>query len=313
MGVGEERRLDHLLDPLVLAAGEDLGRRPPAAWSVVEGGPWALRWRSSGVIGLGLASRIVARPSTRRPARGSGVAAPRPPAGERAAADATIAPSAGSETTTSRAGAGALALALALALAGLLLGDDEAAAAAADPDPDEGEGATPAAAVGPGDEASADAAAQELARRAAAEAQERCDAGDFDAAIGLWSTLLADVPRSPELAPLRVSFLLAIVDAHERAFESDRDPRRLRVAIELLDRYLGELDPSDDENRVAVEARRRALASRPEASGAATSGPASTTPARGARRRRPATSAASPGAGRSPAARWSASASAASR
>jgi len=109
-----------------------------------------------------------------------------------------------------------------------------------------------------------DEALLESTRRSAA-AQERCDAGDFDGAIALWSELLAEVSPTPEQAPRRASILLAIVDAHERAYVAERDPRRLRVAIELLDHYLGELAPTDDENRVAVEARRSALVQRLEA------------------------------------------------
>ncbi len=111
---------------------------------------------------------------------------------------------------------------------------------------------------------SEDEALLESTRRSAA-AQVRCDAGDFDGAIALWSELLAEVSPTPEQAPRRASILLAIVDAHERAYVAERDPRRLRVAIELLDHYLGELAPTDDENRVAVEARRSALVLRLEA------------------------------------------------
>ncbi|MEZ4384369.1 MAG: hypothetical protein R3A79_23765 [Nannocystaceae bacterium] len=132
-------------------------------------------------------------------------------------------------------------------------------------------------------EVATDAAVLEITQRSA-DAQARCDAGDYDGAIALWSELLAEVPRTAEQAPRRASFLLAIVDAHEWAYLADRDPRRLRVAIELIDRYLGELAPTDDENRVAVEARRQGLVARLAASsggvasGADDSGPRAPTP-----------------------------------
>ncbi len=96
-------------------------------------------------------------------------------------------------------------------------------------------------------------------------AQAAFDAGDYDGAIGRWSALLDQVPRTAAYAAQRASLLLAIVGAHERAFAEQRDPMRLRAAIDLLDAYLGDLDPQDDENRVAVEGRRRALAAQLEA------------------------------------------------
>ncbi len=130
-----------------------------------------------------------------------------------------------------------------------------------DPEPEGAELQGGARPVSVGDE---NAALLESTRRSA-EAQARCDAGDFDGAIALWSELLREVSPTPEQAPRRASILLAIVDAHERAYVAELDPRRLRVAIELLDRYLGELAATDDENRVAVEARRDALALRLEA------------------------------------------------
>jgi len=110
-------------------------------------------------------------------------------------------------------------------------------------------------------EADVDAQAEALAEigQRSAAAQARCDAGDFDGAIRLWNELLAEVPRSSEQAPRRASFLLAIVDAHERAYLAEHDPQRLQVAVALLDHYLGELSPTDDENRVVVERRRAAL------------------------------------------------------
>lgn len=108
-------------------------------------------------------------------------------------------------------------------------------------------------------EATDEAAFSGITQRSVA-AQARFDAGDFDGAISLWSELLEEVLRTPEQAPRRASFLLAIVDAHEQAYIAGGDPRRLRVAIELLDRYLGELAPTDDENRVVVEARRASIA-----------------------------------------------------
>lgn len=133
-------------------------------------------------------------------------------------------------------------------------------------------------------EVAEDVAPLEITQRSVA-AQARFDAGDFDGAITLWSELLEEVLRTPEQAPRRASFLLAIVDAHEQAYIAGGDPRRLRVATELLDRYLGELAPTDDENRVVVEARRASIArileevpSERESGGADDVGPIETPP-----------------------------------
>ncbi|MEZ4449789.1 MAG: hypothetical protein R3B09_09925 [Nannocystaceae bacterium] len=130
-------------------------------------------------------------------------------------------------------------------------------AASADPDP----AGEPTLGPVDGEDAEVDIVAMEVGRRTA-EAQALADAGDYDGAIALWSHLMTTIPRTAAYAPRRASLLLAIVDAHERAYAAEHDPSRLRVAIDLLDRYLGELDPTDDENRIAVEGRRRALAAR---------------------------------------------------
>jgi len=107
-----------------------------------------------------------------------------------------------------------------------------------------------------------DPSALERAAAAAQAAQERYDAGDFDAAISLWSEVLMGLPRTAAQAPRRASLVLAIAGALERAYLDQRDPMRLRAALDLLDAYLGDLDPADDENRGMVEERRRALAAR---------------------------------------------------
>lgn len=110
--------------------------------------------------------------------------------------------------------------------------------------------------------AAADPSVEDDAVAAARAAQERYDAGDFDAAITLWSGLLEGLPRTAAQAPRRASLVLAIAEALERAYIDQRDPMRLRAALDLLDSYLGDLDPADDENREMVEERRRALAER---------------------------------------------------
>jgi hypothetical protein len=95
-----------------------------------------------------------------------------------------------------------------------------------------------------------------------AEGQAHRDAGDLDGAIDRWQRALAVLPVTQATAHRRAGLVLAIAAAHAGLYDRGGDVKELRAALEVLDGYLAGLDPTDDENRVAVEARRAALADR---------------------------------------------------
>lgn len=94
----------------------------------------------------------------------------------------------------------------------------------------------------------------------AAEGQARRDAGDLDGAIERWQRALASLPVTQATAHRRAGLVLAIAGAHEGLFERGGGAKELQLALWVLDEYLAGLDPTDDENRVAVEQRRAAIA-----------------------------------------------------
>ena len=96
----------------------------------------------------------------------------------------------------------------------------------------------------------------------AAEGQARRDAGDLAGAIERWQQALASLPVTQATAHRRSGLVLAIAAAHEERFERGGEAKELRAALEVLDGQLAGLDPTDDENRVAVELRRTAVAGR---------------------------------------------------
>ena len=93
----------------------------------------------------------------------------------------------------------------------------------------------------------------------ASAAQDRLAAGEVDEALALWRRAYALLPRSLGYAQRRAAVALAIAGAEEAAFRAGDDPGRLRAGIAALDTYLAGLDPTDDENRAAVEGRRATL------------------------------------------------------
>ena len=98
----------------------------------------------------------------------------------------------------------------------------------------------------------------EEATRWTAEGQRRRTAGDLDGAIDAWHRATGALPVTQATAHRRAGLALAIATAHA---ETAR-PERLQRAIAVLDAYLADLDPTDDENRGAVEQRRAELAAR---------------------------------------------------
>ncbi|HEY0137460.1 MAG TPA: hypothetical protein VGB85_25425 [Nannocystis sp.] len=100
----------------------------------------------------------------------------------------------------------------------------------------------------------------EEATRWTAEGQRRRTAGDLDGAIEAWQRATAVLPVTQATAHRRAGLALAVAAAHAEAARAR--PERMRRAIAVLDAYLAGLDPTDDENRVAVEQRRAELAAR---------------------------------------------------
>lgn len=94
----------------------------------------------------------------------------------------------------------------------------------------------------------------------AAEGQARRDAGDLAGAIDRWQQALAALPVTQATAHRRAGLVLAIAGAHEAQYERGREAKELQRALWVLDEHLAGLDPTDDENRVAVERRRAAVA-----------------------------------------------------
>lgn len=103
----------------------------------------------------------------------------------------------------------------------------------------------------------ADAAAGWIAR-----AQQQRAQGELDGAIESWQRALAALPVTQATAYRRAGLALAIAAAHAEAAQQRGAPERLRAALAVLDAYLAALDPTDDENRVAVEQYRADLAAR---------------------------------------------------
>lgn len=95
-----------------------------------------------------------------------------------------------------------------------------------------------------------------------AEGQARRDAGDAAGAIDRWQQALAALPVTQATAHRRAGLVLSIADAREDRFAATGEVRELRAALAAIDGYLAGLDPTDDENRGAVEQRRAELAAR---------------------------------------------------
>lgn len=121
----------------------------------------------------------------------------------------------------------------------------------------------------------------EAATRWTAEGQRRRGVGDLDGAIAAWQQAIAALPVTQATAYRRAGLALAIATAHAEAARAR--PERLAQALAVLDAYLAGLDPTDDENRVAVEQRRAELAARLAPAPALVASPAPT-PARSDRR-----------------------------
>ncbi|MCA9693454.1 MAG: hypothetical protein KC636_27915 [Myxococcales bacterium] len=139
--------------------------------------------------------------------------------------------------------------------------------------PAAGEGETPWDAVWEDARASADAGELALSDEDAAllKRQERVgalmergrahlDAGELHEAISRWREAYALVPEPPGFAHQRAVIVLAIVGVYERLHERDGELGPLRAASGLIDDYLGDVAPSDVENRATVEAARRRVA-----------------------------------------------------
>lgn len=95
-----------------------------------------------------------------------------------------------------------------------------------------------------------------------AEGQARRDAGDTAGAIDRWQQALAALPATQATAHRRAGLVLAIAAAHETRFARSGEARELEAALATFDGYLAGLDPTDDENRVAVEQRRTEVAAK---------------------------------------------------
>lgn len=122
-----------------------------------------------------------------------------------------------------------------------------------------GDAAAPELSPGPGSSAdSRPAPGSEAATRWTAEGQRRRSAGDLDGAIAAWQQAIAALPVTQATAHRRAGLALAIATGHAEA--AGARPERRVQAIAVLDAYLAGLDPTDDENRVAVEQRRAELA-----------------------------------------------------
>ena len=143
-----------------------------------------------------------------------------------------------------------------------------------------GEGAVMEMSPGTGsqaDQASArPAPGAEAATRWTAEGQRRRGVGDLDGAIAAWQQAIAALPVTQATAHRRAGLALAIATAHAEAARAR--PERLVQALAVLDAYLAGLDPTDDENRVAVEQRRAELAARLAPVAAAAAAPAPVSP-----------------------------------
>ena len=110
--------------------------------------------------------------------------------------------------------------------------------------------------------ASEDAAIGDQAAQLAVAAQRRFERGDVAGAIARWQQALAAVPVTQANAHRRAGLTLAIAAAHVELAVGSAAQRHLRAALEVLDAHLAALDPTDDENRVAVEQRRAELSAR---------------------------------------------------
>ncbi|MBL9106265.1 MAG: hypothetical protein JNL82_35410 [Myxococcales bacterium] len=95
-----------------------------------------------------------------------------------------------------------------------------------------------------------------------AEGQARRDAGDTAGAIDRWQQALAALPATQATAHRRAGLVLAIAAAHDVRFARTGAARELEAALLTIDGYLAGLDPTDDENRVAVEQRRAEVAAK---------------------------------------------------
>lgn len=95
-----------------------------------------------------------------------------------------------------------------------------------------------------------------------AEGQARRDAGDTAGAIDRWQQALAALPATQATAHRRAGLVLAIAAAHDERFARTGAARELEAALLTIDGYLAGLDPTDDENRVAVEQRRAEVAAK---------------------------------------------------
>ncbi len=92
------------------------------------------------------------------------------------------------------------------------------------------------------------------------QAQARLDAGEPRAAIERWERAYALVPVGPGFAHQRTIILLEIVAAYRELARAEQRARPLERAVSLLDARLGELAPTDTENRAPLESMRGALA-----------------------------------------------------
>lgn len=93
-------------------------------------------------------------------------------------------------------------------------------------------------------------------------AQRRFELGDVGGAIDLWQRALAAVPVTQASAHRRAGLTLAIAAAHVQLAVGAAAQSHLQAALDVLDAHLAALDPTDDENRVAVEQRRGEVAAR---------------------------------------------------
>lgn len=103
-------------------------------------------------------------------------------------------------------------------------------------------------------------AAVDRAAALSAAAQARIDAGDTEGAAELWRAAYASLPAAQGYAPRRAAAALGVAAAEETVYRQRGEVGRLRAALAALDAYLAGLDPTDDENRAAVEQRRGELA-----------------------------------------------------
>lgn len=107
-------------------------------------------------------------------------------------------------------------------------------------------------------------------------------AADYAAAIETWTAVLSHLPNTEAVRPIRLDLLYNIASAHEQEFEVDANPRHLRQAMVLFERYVEERGDTtateDAQRRLDVLREKIAAIEEQEAASNATFEPESTDP-----------------------------------